>query len=399
MFAMLFTLIVWVIAFVRLVVAVILWFFLFNHIPSADGSLKKYCRRKINVRLKEVVRQKVNNALDKGLPLVERNPTQPDLDAVEANPTVPTLPFVGINDAKFPSVGVSRTATGDGFNSHSHPAPDMDSSLQRDPALPDLAMPEDRAPLTRTVTEASAYSETAPLSANAADMGYSPVEDDRSFSSAPVPPLRKGTPGRFNTPPLPNMFNSEARYTPVLPSPLDRSGGRSPATQSPKPPGTYPPPLMSRPGTPSDRPFSPAGQPLPPSLTPRPSNGAAYPGRPLTPANRTFSPRPQFVPDPGLPGNRPMRPFTPGADRPSYGLPFEQPPRGPRVQSPRPESPRVQSPRPQSPRVQTPRPQSPRDPPGHPNSIRQNGGALPPFRPYSPRVNSPAQPPPGGTWM
>lgn len=66
LFGMLFTLIIWVISAISLLIAVVLYLlFLFHHIPSADGGLSGYCRRKINGRMEKIVKVKVDKALKK----------------------------------------------------------------------------------------------------------------------------------------------------------------------------------------------------------------------------------------------------------------------------------------------------------------------------------------------
>lgn len=53
---MLFTLVVWVLSMIKLIIAITLYLvFLFHHIPARDGTLTAYCRRKINKDRKSVV--------------------------------------------------------------------------------------------------------------------------------------------------------------------------------------------------------------------------------------------------------------------------------------------------------------------------------------------------------
>src|SRR5437762_3483655 len=61
LFAMLFTVVIWVFAMLSLAISVVLYLlFLWHHIPSSDGSLTAYCRRKINTRLARIVTVKVD---------------------------------------------------------------------------------------------------------------------------------------------------------------------------------------------------------------------------------------------------------------------------------------------------------------------------------------------------
>lgn len=206
-----------------------------------------------------------------------------------------------------------------------HPAPDFGAppsppvgaalkrtstppGLQRAPALPEL---EDEAPLPGSRADDSADSEFAPLSENAADMGYSLIDE----YTDPEPPPSEPPPGRLRTPVIR-----------AGPPPADRAGRESPAAMFSRPPGTSTPFGGNRPdGQWSDRPFPPsAGRPFIPNrpfppvdrgFSPRPPPDPPFmpngPGRPFSPAGRGFSPRPPPPPPPpaGL-GNYSMRPLT-----------------------------------------------------------------------------------------
>ncbi|UDD55623.1 hypothetical protein AFCA_003224 [Aspergillus flavus] len=197
LFGMLFTLVIWVLSILKLALAIILYLiFLFHHIPSQDGSLKAYCRRKIKTRLTRIVRRKVDKALAKGMVLQERKPTQPNM-GLNTNPTLPT---VGSDD-KAPTVTtLSRSTTQTTLRSYSSrpgtAAPD------RAPTLPSVAAFEDKPPLSRTMTQSSAYSASTSLSGSTAVSGYSPL-DRQSSPVPPVPPLPTQIPmpvSRIQTP-------------------------------------------------------------------------------------------------------------------------------------------------------------------------------------------------------
>lgn len=65
MCAMLFTLIIWVISALSLIISLILYLvFLWHYIPQQDGRLKVYCRRKIDRRLEKIVEAKIKAALE-----------------------------------------------------------------------------------------------------------------------------------------------------------------------------------------------------------------------------------------------------------------------------------------------------------------------------------------------
>lgn len=66
MCAMLFTLIIWVISALSLLISLVLYLvFLWHYIPQQDGRLKIYCRRKIDKRLEKVVEARVKAAIER----------------------------------------------------------------------------------------------------------------------------------------------------------------------------------------------------------------------------------------------------------------------------------------------------------------------------------------------
>lgn len=195
LFGMLFTLVIWVLSVIKLLLAIALYLiFLFHHIPSEDGTLSAYCRRKINNRLTRIVRTKVNKALAKGLTLQDRTPTNPNM-GIDRKPTLPMFD----DDDKAPAVAtISRSTTQTTLPPYtSRPgtaAPD------RNPTLPDFATFE-KPPLSRSVTQNSAYSDAASLSGTTIASGYSPLDRQQS----PAPPV----------PPLPNQFPMQRTQTPM----------------------------------------------------------------------------------------------------------------------------------------------------------------------------------------
>ncbi|KAK2872141.1 hypothetical protein FQN49_002532, partial [Arthroderma sp. PD_2] len=99
LFAMLFTLVIWVFEFLSFCLSLLLYLlFLWHHIPSEDGTLSAYCRRKINRRLERIVKKKVDKALTNAVVLQDRKRTNTDLEtgvtSIKRNPTLPTLPSV-----------------------------------------------------------------------------------------------------------------------------------------------------------------------------------------------------------------------------------------------------------------------------------------------------------------
>lgn len=186
LFGMLFTLVIWVISVLNLAVSVVLYLiFLWHHIPSEDGSLKRYCRRKINRRLERIVLEKTNKALAKNENIVlrERNQTfqsGEELKPIKAAPTLPSVADLeyGVKPAASVSVtSLSRQPTQSSLPSYSSQT--GSGVLNQQPTLPRLN-PEPPLP------ENSA-SDSSGLLSNAAPMGYSPL-DSNSQPLPPVPP-------------------------------------------------------------------------------------------------------------------------------------------------------------------------------------------------------------------
>ena len=66
MMTMLFTLVIWVFSAICFLLAILLYiFFLWHYIPSGEGGLAGYCRKKIDKRLEKVVSVKVQKAIAK----------------------------------------------------------------------------------------------------------------------------------------------------------------------------------------------------------------------------------------------------------------------------------------------------------------------------------------------
>ncbi|PKY03337.1 hypothetical protein P168DRAFT_238758 [Aspergillus campestris IBT 28561] len=252
---MLFTVVVWVLSILKLLLAIMFYvFFLFHHIPEKDGSLKSYCKRKINQRLTRIVRRKVDKALNKGVALQDRTPT--------GLSSRPTLPVIGPDLDKGPAVAtISRSTTETTLPVYtSRPG----TAAGQRPTLPDLGGLQEKPPLSRSVTQSSGWSDGTAVS------GYSPL--DRQAS--PAPPV------------------------PALPSHMVMAGSRSQTpmsrsayTPSPAPAGVMTnrmlPPIATS-GSPF-RPFSPAVDPSGRSYTPANQSATGYADQA---GMRTFSPAP-----------------------------------------------------------------------------------------------------------
>ncbi|KAJ5383699.1 hypothetical protein N7517_001610 [Penicillium concentricum] len=209
LFGMLFTLVVWVLSVLKLISAIVLYLiFLFHHIPAEDGTLSRYCRRKVGQRLKRIVHRKNTKALAKGLKLQNRAPTQPML-ATDSNPTLPS--FAG---DKGPAVAVlSRSTTQTTLPPYSRSA--SSTAPGHNPTLPNLEF-DSKPTLARTGTSSSVLSESASLTGNAAGMGYTPL-DRQNPTLPPVPPLPANVPSRMATPhsrPAPAPYGNDGRHSP-----------------------------------------------------------------------------------------------------------------------------------------------------------------------------------------
>lgn len=387
LFGMLYTLVIWVFSALSLIVAVIFYIvFLWHHIR--EGSLSKYCRRKIDTRLHKIVMVKVNKALEKedkvrakqegkGLggqrfPEVKRQPTLPDMNA-DAPQDIPPISRQTTQTELL--LFESRPSTPVNNNSS--------NLLPRQPTVPDIFSNSTRpeAP-SRATTQSSAhsnmsYGDDAPLIASAGAMGYarpgsrnapSRIDSAGSLPSSRPPPSRSFTgssQGKQRT------FNSGATHMgPPTRLNTDMSGRTTPGSYASQPQARNPPPrnmsFSEGPGrplgppAPSRRPtqeyemqsqtpihksyaplsnsgyvaFNPNAQTAPGSGYPRPST----PSGPPPARNFTLPHRPPqddyFGPNPGVPqrsGTAPIpesRSFS-GTPNGAYGGPVQQPHAGP----------------------------------------------------------------------
>jgi hypothetical protein len=243
---MLWTLVIWVISALSLAASLILYLlFLFHHIPSEDGSLSNYCRRKINRRMERIIKAKVDKALKKEDQLRARQEAKDGRD-LKRQPTLPLF-----DDAGEPAMpGLSRQPTQTTLPEYtSHAGSDRNSSesFNQQPTLPDMGLATNRPlPPSRTATQTSSaswasYGSKAPLMGDAAGMGYS----SSPAAEAPGPVTSAGWPAR--PPPSRSMTgmsqSTQRSYTPGF-------GTRSSSAQGDRPtPGTYPMEPLSRPGT------------------------------------------------------------------------------------------------------------------------------------------------------
>lgn len=331
LFGMLWTLVIWVISAISLAASLILYLlFLFHHIPSEDGNLSTYCRRKINRRMERIIKTKVDKALKKENQLRARQEAK-DGREVQRQPTLPLFDAGG----ELAMPGLSRhptQTTPPEYSSQTGSDRNSSESFHPRPTLPDVELATSRPPPpSRTATHASSaswasYASKAPLMGEAAGMGYS----NSPSVEIPGQPTPAEWPAR--PPPTRSMTGmsqpTQRSYTPGF-------GPRSISAQGDRPtPGAYPMEPLSRTGTgmstgstgrrglgPSPTDFqgrrTPAGQynPYFPSVpeSGRQSPNLLAPNRSQTP-NGTMPPPRSFTPG----GSRSM---TPGPESVGAGPP------------------------------------------------------------------------------
>jgi hypothetical protein len=330
LFGMLWTLLIWVISMLQLIIAVLLYLvFLWHHIPSADGSLTKYCRRKINGRLERIVKVKVDKAIAKETAIRVRQQAQEGGSDFKRQPTLPDLGPNG-SDAMFALSRQTTMTTLPEYSSRPQTGRDSDESLpSREPTLPNMSNQRPGPPL-RSTTHGSAaswqsYDSNAPLMNEAGGMGYS----DRPQSPASMASgwVSRPVPGRSMTG-MSSMTQSSQRS--FSPGPGQRPGmnipgrntpgtyqmeslSRSTTDMSSGPPSTGPmPPMPQGRRTPSNQSNSNFARPSDDSLgrrTPADSSNPYFP--PISEGRNSPAPsmRPQtsgpprsFTPNSGLPG-------------------------------------------------------------------------------------------------
>ncbi|KAF1966558.1 hypothetical protein BU23DRAFT_573938 [Bimuria novae-zelandiae CBS 107.79] len=190
-FTMLFSLVIWVFAFLSLFVSVLFYvFFLWHYVPKADGSLTQYCRRKIESRLERIVSKKIKKALEKQ-DLKRKKEEREGMKKGEG-PRMPTLPKLDGIDDDTSSIysGVTRSDT---FSTTTTLPPYSSNALSRTntmntmstartvamkPSLPSLA---ERPGTIRSDTQgtATSFGSNAPLLGQAGEMGM----------ASPAPPM------------------------------------------------------------------------------------------------------------------------------------------------------------------------------------------------------------------
>ncbi|KAF2117295.1 hypothetical protein BDV96DRAFT_598210 [Lophiotrema nucula] len=235
-FTMLFSLVIWVIAALSLFLSLLFYvFFLWHYIPSSDGRLSKYCRRKIESRLERIIAKKVRKAIEKeGMKRKKEEQKAikkgADLDSLHHAPTLPKL--ADDDNASMYSMARSDTLSttttlppypGGPTRTNTMNTMSTTRTFGMTPSLPSLSerpYPE----RSDTGYSTASYSSNAPLLSQAGSMGLSspappmpPLDRNADYFNSPPGgrPMPQGLPGRPYSP------MSQARASPRPPrSPL-----------------------------------------------------------------------------------------------------------------------------------------------------------------------------------
>lgn len=250
---MAFTLVIWVISMLLLLLALILYIIFLWHYIQED-TLTGFCRRKVEARLARIVKKKSDKELarqqkkwEKAERQAERRGVSPTNSFASTLPLKlgkqPTLPMLGGSPPEkaslFRSDSTTTTSTLPLYTSQpTTPAGGQPPILQRIPTIPEMG-PLGRPPLTRPDTSMSDVSvaSDAPLLYQAASMGYDdpsrPGPMNRSLTGSTQ---RSFTPnsmqGRPSLPPLATQGAPGPRYPPPMRTNTGMSGRMSPMSAS-----------------------------------------------------------------------------------------------------------------------------------------------------------------------
>jgi hypothetical protein len=233
---MAFTLIIWVLGALSLILGCLFYIlFLWHYIPNSDSGLSGYCERKINQRLAKIVSAKVNKALEeeerkrrkadakaikKGEKPIGRQATLPTLFDQKDGGKLPEMPMLNRNDTM---TTLPLYSSRPGTPSSGMPGFELDQWGNQRPGT------------ARTVTGGSAmsnasYASDAPLMGNASDMGY-------GRSGSPAPSLlaldTNGFPRQPQRTMTANSQNSQWNRGPPGPPRMPSAMGDRGYTQSP----------------------------------------------------------------------------------------------------------------------------------------------------------------------
>ena len=250
LFGMLFTLIIWIFSALSLILAVLFYvLYLWHHIR--DGSLSRYCRRKIDTRLHKIVMKRVNKALAKDSNARAKQGIKgPKVGDFQADAKIqPTLPVIDVADAQTPPT-VSRSTTQ--IDKSSLSSRSFTDVVGPEPTIPNVFPDHPRPePPSRSITQSSfhshgSYDSDAPLLSSAGGMGYggnghpgprgAPSRTDseiRTLHSARPPPSRSFTGNSQST--QRSFKSTSSTFAPPKYQNSDISGRIPPQLQALKP--------------------------------------------------------------------------------------------------------------------------------------------------------------------
>jgi hypothetical protein len=250
--SMAFTLLIWALFMLFLILAFILYIiFLWHHIQ--DNTLTGFCRQKVETRLARIVKAKTDKIWAKQQAKYEKANSNFKSSQTSLASTVPpgpgdfkrqpTLPTIIGSPPKSSAPTFQRSDSVATLPTYSsQPATPWDQkppSLRRQPTLPDMMDGPTRPVPSRNGTGYSdtSYTSNAPLLSQAGGMGYSdPVRapplnramtggSERSFTpmsaqgrGGPLPPISTGQPGSARYPPpsrTNTAFSTQSRNSPL----------------------------------------------------------------------------------------------------------------------------------------------------------------------------------------
>lgn len=284
--AMLFTLIIWIISALCLLVSLVLYItFLWHYIPQQDGRLKIYCRRKVDKRLEKIVESKIKAALeqeDKQARKAEQKAVQKaeyvrkKTGTLPVEPPVkftrqPTLPAVPVTSdvnkedklPEFPLLRQDTTTTVSTLPLYASRPPTRNGTPHLEKQPSQRTMHSARPMPSRMTTQSSGFPTPndemdAPLLDNAGYAGHVGQE----ISRPPTAVSRQGSNSSLNRPMLGRTMTQDSQASQIYPP-------RAPTA----PPGamrSYTP--MSRTDSPGPR--QPVGPRMPIAGRPTPPPGA-----------------------------------------------------------------------------------------------------------------------------
>ena len=181
LFGMLFTLIIWIFSALSLLLAVIFYItFLWHHIR--DGSLSRYCRRKIDTRLHRIVMVKVNKALQKDTATKSKHDGKglraatPQND-VKRQPTLPVLSNIEPQATNISRQDTQTNRTAVNALAVDNETPSLPATMLREPTVPNVFSNTSRPlPPSRSTTQSSyqsnrSFKDDTPLISSAAPLG------------------------------------------------------------------------------------------------------------------------------------------------------------------------------------------------------------------------------------